>query len=83
MKAKRSDFTVKLFVRFLFSPYKFSIRKNYSKFVCLLGKIINIIQSFSFQLYDEINIICSKSAKGRSIDKSIFSDETSQSFSFG
>ena len=38
------------------------LRKNYSWFVCLPGKIINIIQLFSFQLY-EIIIICSKSAK--------------------
>ena len=48
------DFTVKLRV-FVFK-YKFlkKLHKNYSKFVWPTGNVINVIQSFSFQLYEII-----------------------------
>ena len=47
------DFNVKR-RGFLFFQYKFlkKLSKNYCKFVWLPGKIINVIQSFSFHLYE-------------------------------
>ena len=85
MKAKRSKWFHCKTSRFLFLQNKIlkKLRKNYSKFDWLPGKIINVVQSFSFQLYEiiidylyKVSWSNVKTMFGRDINKSIFSDKS-------
>ena len=65
MKAERSKWFHYKSSRFLFFQYKFlkKLRKNYSKFAWLPGKIAIVIQWSSSNFMKSLLIICSKSAK--------------------
>ena len=53
LKAERSKwFRCKTWRGFFNTNFLKKLRKNYSKFVWLFGKIIKVIQSLSFQLYE-------------------------------
>ena len=65
IKAERSKWFHCKTSRFLFFSDKLlkKLRKNYSKFVWLSGKIINVIQSSASKCMKSSLIICPKSAK--------------------
>ena len=90
IKAERKWFHLTLQGFCFFSMFLKNVRKTYSRFDWLPAKIINVIQSFNFQLYaiiiDYLFKVSWSNAKTMfwlDINKSIFLDKAFQSYLFG